>query len=80
MTAATLYLGGAIGTELIGGRHVELHGLGNWTYRIIATIEETLEVAGIVVFIRAVLKYCADNHDEVRFRFDDWAGTSRSTT
>lgn len=80
LMAATLYLGGAIGAELIGGRHVELHGLGNWTYRIIATIEETLEVAGLVVFIRALLKYCADNHDEVRFRFDDFAGTARSTS
>ena len=43
--AATLFLSGAIGLELIGGRYFELHGL-NLTYNMITTVEETLEMAG----------------------------------
>ena len=67
--AATLYIGGAIGVELIGSSHTELHGFENWTYSMIATLEESLEMGGLIVFIWALLKYCADNYKEVQFRF-----------
>lgn len=67
--AATLYLGGAIGVEMAGGRYAELHGTNNWTYSMIVTVEESLEIAGLIVFIWALLKYCTDNYKEVRFRF-----------
>jgi hypothetical protein len=70
LMAATLYIGGAIGVELVGGRYAELHGMQNWTYSMIVTVEESLEMAGLIVFIWALLKYCADNYKEVRFRFD----------
>jgi hypothetical protein len=69
LMAATLYLGGAIGVELIGSRHAELYGYENWTYTMIATLEESLEMAGLIVFIWALLKYCANNLREGRFRF-----------
>lgn len=69
LLAATLYIGGAIGVELIGSSHAELHGFENWTYSMIATLEEGLEMAGLIVFIWALLSYCADNYKEVRFRF-----------
>ena len=69
MMAATLYIGGAIGVELIGGRYAELHPIQDFTYSMIVTIEESLEMAGLIVFIWALLKYCADNYQEVRVRF-----------
>jgi hypothetical protein len=68
--AATLFLGGSIGLELIGGRYVELHGRENLTYNLIATAEESLEMAGVIVFIRALLRYLADTHKEVRLQFE----------
>lgn len=71
ITAAALYVGGAIGFELIGGRYVELHGTQNLTYSIIATIEESLEMAGVIVFIWALLAYIANNYKEVTFRLDE---------
>ena len=40
------------------------------TYRMIVTIEESLEMAGLIIFIWALLKYIAENYKEVRFRFD----------
>lgn len=61
MMAAIIYLGGAIGVELIGSNHAELHGFENWTYSVIATIEESLEMGGLIVFIGALLSYCANN-------------------
>jgi hypothetical protein len=69
LIAASLYLGGCIGFELIGGRYVELYGFDNLTYTLIATLEESLEMAGVIVFIKALLEYIADNYAEVRFRF-----------
>jgi hypothetical protein len=36
---------------------------------MIATIEESLEMAGLVVFIWALLKYCNESLKEVRVMF-----------
>src|SRR5688572_29327126 len=69
LLAAISYIGGAIGVELIGSRHAELHGYENWIYSMIATLEESLEMAGLIVFIWALLNYCADNYREGRSRF-----------
>lgn len=68
LMAATLYIGGIIGVELIGGRYAELNGMENFTYSIIVTIEESLEMAGIIIFIWALLNYCADDNIKIRFR------------
>jgi len=69
LAAATIYLGGALGCELIGGRYAEVHGYDNWTYTFIATAEETLEMAGMITFIWALLKYCAENYRYARVTF-----------
>jgi hypothetical protein len=69
LLAATLYIGGCIGFELIGGSYAESHGSKNLTYNMITTIEEGLEMAGLIVFIYALLVYIADTYKEVRFRF-----------
>lgn len=69
LVAAILYLGGAIGFELIGGRYAELHGTHNLAYNMISTVEESLEMAGVIIFIWALLQYIAGKHKEVRFQF-----------
>lgn len=74
LTAATLYIGGAIGVELIGGSWAELHGKRNLMYSMIATVEESLEMMGVIVFIWALLAYIADEYKEVRFRFEEVHG------
>lgn len=70
LAAAILYIGGAIGLELLEGRHAELYGRANWAYKMMTIVEETLEVAGLIVFIWALLKFLARNYKEVRFRFE----------
>jgi hypothetical protein len=68
LMAGALYIGGAIGFEMIGGRYREAHGY-DLAYAMITTIEERLEMGGVIVFIWALLRYCADT--EVRLRFGD---------
>lgn len=73
LIAATLYMGGAIGLELIGDRYLKLHG-NNWMYKMISTVEESLEITGIVIFIQALLVYIADTYKELRVQFDTVRG------
>lgn len=67
--AASLYLGGAIGVELLAGRFVGLHGFDTLTYSYLVALEEGLEMAGVIFFIRALLGYLAENHGAIQFQF-----------
>ena len=69
LIAAVLYLGGAIGFELIDGGYAETHGTDNPIYIILTTIEESLEMFGVVYFIRALLGYAADVFNGVEVQF-----------
>ena len=61
--AAGLYVGGAIGFELIGAGYVSQYGKQNMTYIIIASIEESMEVAGLLILIYALLDYVVSIYD-----------------
>jgi hypothetical protein len=52
-----VFLGGAIVTEIIGGYYEYLYGRENLGYFLIATIEESMEMLGIVILIHALLTY-----------------------
>ena len=69
--AAALYLGGAIGFELIESRHCEIYGKENLAYMIMTTVEESMEMGGAIVFIWALLSYLSEFYGEVRLRFGD---------
>lgn len=53
--AAFLFLSGALGMEMAAGRFVERHGAANFSYALMANVEETLEMLGQVVFIKGLL-------------------------
>ena len=62
--AGLLYLGGALGVELLGSRQFELGGW-NWEdplYMTFATLEEALEMVGVLVLIRTMLNYLATTY------------------
>ena len=63
VAAAALYVGGAIGIELFEGRYAEVHGTLNLTFVLYATVEESLEMAGALLFIHALLQYIAEHCD-----------------
>ena len=70
-TAAVTYVAGALGCEFLGGRYFELHGRDNMPYALLVTYEEGLEMAGIVIFIGALLAYMSAAHYRVLLRFLD---------
>lgn len=70
LIAAIIYIGGCIGFEIIGAQYAGFHGRENLTYSMIATVEESLEMAGIILFIWGLLVYIADNYKEVQFKIN----------
>ena len=64
----SLYVGGSIGMELIGGLYDELHGQHNLTYIAIATAEESFEMFGVILFIWALLDYMTETFGEVQIK------------
>jgi hypothetical protein len=57
VAASILYIGGALGIEMVGGYQAYTVGMHNLPYLITVTIEELLEMLGIVVFIHALMSY-----------------------
>jgi hypothetical protein len=57
--AAGLYIGGALGMEMVGSYVAELQGQQHLPYALLATVEEVMEMMGIVVFIYGLLDYMA---------------------
>jgi len=55
--AAALFIGGAIGMEIIDGFVVAGTSGVNLTTRLLITLEETLEMAGVIIFIYALIDY-----------------------
>lgn len=57
--AGVLYVGGAVGMEMIGGRLMTNTGWGSPYYIIGALIEESLELIGITLFLTTLLRHMA---------------------
>ena len=55
MASAVIYIGGAIGFELIGANESSLHGTDTILYSIYYTIEESLEMFGVIYLIYILL-------------------------
>lgn len=61
--AAALFLGGALGFEMLGGAYADRQGTDGLGYAAISTTEETLELVGATVFIYAALRHLRDHLD-----------------
>lgn len=57
LSSALLYLGGALGIEMIGGYIGYSSGTENFLYAMVANLEELLEMLGIAYFIYSLLLY-----------------------
>ena len=69
LLAAALFLGGAIGFELLEGQHAEIFGKDNLTYMVMTSIEEGLEMGGVIVFIGALLAYLEQGYETIQIGF-----------
>lgn len=66
--AGTLFVSGALGMEMVQASYDTRNGVENMPYRIMVAIEESLEMAGIVLFIGALLSYLSDTVGRVEIR------------
>jgi hypothetical protein len=57
VASGAVFVTGAIGFELIGGQHAEIHGRENVAYAMITTTEELLEMVGIAFFIYSLFHH-----------------------
>lgn len=67
LIAGILYFGGAIGMELVGGLYEDIYGDTNLPYNLIATVEESLEMAGVIFFVKGLLEYVYTKYRTVQF-------------
>lgn len=68
IAAGAVYLSGALGMELVGGVEFEARGSDmNLTYALMTTLEEFLEMTGIVIFVYALSSYIDIELRSLRF-------------
>lgn len=68
LVAGTLFLGGSLGMESLSGQHAESYGKGNLGYHLIITIEESLEMSGVIAFLHALLCYVGSHLEQIGIR------------
>ena len=66
---AVIFLGGAIGVELFSAREADAHGTATLTYSILYTIEESMEMSGLILLIDTLLLKAVRAKDVVSVTF-----------
>jgi len=67
--SAAVYLGGAIGVELFEGWWREGNGHRNVVYHLLVSLEEGMEMTGLILFLHALLAYVGNHHRDLRLAF-----------
>lgn len=57
--AGMIFLTGAVGVEVISAEEADKHGTSTLKYSVLYTIEELLEMGGIILFISVLVHYLA---------------------
>ena len=70
IVAGTIFVTGALGFEMLGGIIFEQRGDQNILYILVQTIEEALEMIGIVIFIYAITDYIVGEFGSVTVNLD----------
>jgi hypothetical protein len=78
--AGAIYVGGALGMEMAAGVYDERHGYNTATTAVLSTIEETMEMVGLVVFIHALMQYLAAAHGSLCIRFTSRGRAGRASS
>ncbi len=64
--AGSIYVGGALGMEMVGGYVADTFGFETFAYGMAARIEELLEMFGILIFINQLLVYLQSQLTNIR--------------
>lgn len=68
--SAVVFLSGAIGMEMLGGAEAELNGVTSLRYRMLMTVEESLELAGLLIFLLFLLRQLRASHNRTTICFE----------
>lgn len=68
--SAIIFLIGAVWFDMLGGREAELHSYYTLTYIVLFTIEEFLEMIGVVLLIYTLLDYIEQRFGNLCFSLD----------
>lgn len=74
--SGAVYVSGALGMEMVGAKYFSTHqGLHDANYLAITTVEESLEMAGMTIFIYTLLSYMSNYVPQV-----SWCARARKQT
>lgn len=77
LIAGAVYVGGAVGMESIGSNiFVSNPGRKTMAYHLWATLEESFEIFGLIIFFYALLNYVAQNMSEIVFSVKERGSSS----
>ncbi|EMR03866.1 hypothetical protein [Cesiribacter andamanensis] len=65
--SAAIFIGGALGLELLGSYYFSKTGEIDLTFALMATVEEVMEMFGVVLFIYTLMRYLATEHKSLYF-------------
>ncbi|MEG3899389.1 MULTISPECIES: hypothetical protein [unclassified Microcoleus] len=68
LLAGSIYVGGALGMEMVCGYYADVAGQRNLIYGLMASVEEILEMVGVLVFIYALLSYIGSHIENIDVR------------
>ena len=72
LVSGIVYAGGAIGMEMVNGLVLTLYGERQiMSTLVLPNLEESLELAGVIVFAYALLTYIGSHWNEVRVRIEE---------
>jgi hypothetical protein len=57
LLSGAIFVGGAIGLEMVGANFFDETNKNTWQYMTAMTVEEMMEMTGILLFIHTLLKY-----------------------
>ncbi|MFT7388766.1 MAG: hypothetical protein ACI8VC_002023 [Candidatus Endobugula sp.] len=70
VVAGVTFISGAIVIEMISASLADAYDTDDWRYSMSYTIEETFEMTGIILFIRALLHYISVTIGHINLRFN----------
>jgi hypothetical protein len=76
LLAGAVYIGGAVGVEMVEGYYDELQGgVGDrdFLFSLFVAVEEGFEMLGIIIFIHALMQYIQQHVGDVQIRFAEGA-------
>ena len=77
--AGCMYVAGALGLELIGGKYKDMHS-ADLGYYLIITVEELMEMLAMIIFLNGTLRYymAFQEKSELQLRFTLTADSVRN--